>query len=177
MCDPLRVVDPQDIDGRACRRAFTREPGTIPGEVFVPPILARIEQWNQLISLGIVAGDVWSLGGVAGRAGPTEVPQARATVMLPRLYVVHFVGQRCVSLRQLAILTQVAGSFGHAPTPRLGHDSMSLGRLLEGKPRLGLDEIQQLAHAQKPLQGNALGRADCTMVVLPQKLTDALCAS
>ncbi|MDZ4689420.1 MAG: hypothetical protein SH850_30455 [Planctomycetaceae bacterium] len=88
--DAFRKVDPQDCDCRPADRCLSNQLGTVPHEMLVPHVLARIKQRVQLIGGRIVTRNVRSLERVAVKASQSQIAQGAGAMMFLRPDVIDF---------------------------------------------------------------------------------------
>lgn len=107
MCDAQCVVDVQHVDSRSADCRGADEGGPIPSKVFIPIVRAWVEQPNEFIGSWIVARCKRSLGGIARRAGETEVVEISWAAEFLGADVIEFVGKRRALLWQATIVTAI----------------------------------------------------------------------
>ena len=73
--DSQRIVNVQNVDRCSTDRRLADERRAVPIKMVVPVVGARIEQADEFIGVGIVAGCEWPFGRIARRASEAEVVQ------------------------------------------------------------------------------------------------------
>ncbi len=134
--DPSRVhhdgsVQAKRIDGRPSDRgpADDPSPGVPPGKMFLPDLLARIEQPNTSTALRVQRRDAGALGKIAGPAGQPQVSDLRRSAQRLRDQMLDRQGHAGDGLRAEAVATPVTGILGHTALKLFGNiDGAHLSR-------------------------------------------------
>src|ERR1043166_921473 len=120
MLDPLRAVNPQDLDCRPSRRRLAHQDSAVPFKVLGPDFGSGIEQLCHFTGLGIISTEIWSFCRIAVGAGPTKVLQTGRPVVFSGADVIQFVRQGRKSLGKLAVFATVVRLLPHL-FPERGH--------------------------------------------------------
>lgn len=164
--DAQGVIDVQHCDGCSPDRRLADESGPAPFKVFGPVVGAGIELSNQCVGKRVISRCERSLGRIARRAGETKIVQRSRAAEFLGPDVIEFVWQRRKLLRQLTILTAIAGSLHHPRAARLGHRSIRCAGLIKRQPRFGLHQVEKLAHPHVLVQHGTVGFVDGAFVIL-----------
>lgn len=115
-CHGVRMIDGQHFDGHSADGRATDKRRSVPGEVARPFVSARMKQRNQLSSLPISAGNVWSFVKITSITTECQVPGNRSSPVLFGDDVIDGETiERVVVLLRTAIPAVTASPIAHQP--------------------------------------------------------------
>ena len=121
MCYTIRGVDGKHRNCRASRRRYADKNRALPPKMLGPFLFSGMKERRQFLSVGIKAGDVWTLRTIASRTCQSKILFCSFALMLKCDDMINFERSACVTMRNQTILAHTLSASPNQAYERLVH--------------------------------------------------------